>query len=448
MVEWYGDARSPTPNRDQLEVAMIARRHHKTWLDNLTHIDVDMVEQLYMPIKTSVEGEITLHQVLISIRSKSNYACNIFQAVNQNAVTGIITALCHSGYEEEANEIMMNLVTLCKERFGKKTKFWFTQEALEESKEQVYNRTTNTVDIDETKLKAKTDIFAVFGDHATEAARLNAAMTGAIIPEYYGGFDSDTDSDDEDEPRQKPKFDLKMLFNLRPSLSGAGGMDDQNSIGTNATGTSNVTQLILNGGIDVRFDSINIDGDSVNSSLTGPTKNTPPHPPRQVAANSNEMEETTKMDQDEQQEGEPNMEVENEGTKKCNKEKKQTDPEAGMANGEDSNAYEGEDRNMEDIDDGSEEGEQRNDKEGGGKAGGRGGDILDDKRGRGGNYSLGAIGSVINTSQTNITTIVNYNNDNTAQSTGEDEQNPTANGKSDNVSTSPQQTGAAEDAAG
>ena len=52
------------------------------------------------------------------------------------------------------------------------------------------------------------------------------------------------------------------------------------------------------------------------------------------------------------------MEIENEDTKKCNKEEKQTDPEAGMANGEDSNAYEGEDRNMEDIDDGSEEGER------------------------------------------------------------------------------------------
>ena len=120
MVEWYGDAWSPTPNRDQLEVAMIARSHHKTWLDNLTHIDLDMVEQLYMPIMTPVEGEITLHQVLISIRSKTNYACNIFQAVNKNAVTGIIMALCHSGYEEEANEVIMNLVTLCKERFGKK----------------------------------------------------------------------------------------------------------------------------------------------------------------------------------------------------------------------------------------------------------------------------------------------------------------------------------------
>ena len=111
--------------------------------------------QLYMPIKTPVEGEITLHQVLISIRSKTNYACNIFQAVNQNAATGLITALCHSGYEEEANELMMNLVTLCEERFGKKTKLWFTPEAVEEAKDQVYNRATNTVDVDEVKWKAK-----------------------------------------------------------------------------------------------------------------------------------------------------------------------------------------------------------------------------------------------------------------------------------------------------
>ena len=62
-----------------------------------------------------------------------NYACNIFQAINKHAVTGIITELCYSGYEEEANGVMMNLVTLCKERFGKKTTAWFTQDALEES---------------------------------------------------------------------------------------------------------------------------------------------------------------------------------------------------------------------------------------------------------------------------------------------------------------------------
>ena len=123
MVPWYRYTRSPTPTREKLEVAMITRNKHRTCQQNVKHINLDMVEHLYVPIKTPVEGEITLHQVLISIRSKTNYAFNIFQAVNQNAVTGIITALCHSGYEEEANEVMMNLVTLCKERFDKKRNF-------------------------------------------------------------------------------------------------------------------------------------------------------------------------------------------------------------------------------------------------------------------------------------------------------------------------------------
>ena len=54
------------------------------------------------------------------LRSKTNYECTILQAVNKHAVTGTIMTLCHSGYEEEANEVMMNLVTLCKGRFGKK----------------------------------------------------------------------------------------------------------------------------------------------------------------------------------------------------------------------------------------------------------------------------------------------------------------------------------------
>ena len=123
MVEWYGNTPSPNPNKEQFCVAMTAKRHHKQWLEKLTHIKLDMVEELYMPIITQAEGEITLHQVLISLRSKKNYTCTIFQAVNKHAVTGTITVLCHSGYEEEANEVMMNLVTLCKEHVGKKRQY-------------------------------------------------------------------------------------------------------------------------------------------------------------------------------------------------------------------------------------------------------------------------------------------------------------------------------------
>ena len=38
------------------------------------------------------------------------------------------------------------------------------------------------------------------------------------------------------------------------------------------------------------------------------------------------------------------MELDNDGTKKDNKEKNQTDPDASMANGDSSNEHEGEDR--------------------------------------------------------------------------------------------------------
>ena len=52
MLEWYGDTCSPNPNKEQFPVAMIAKRHHKTWLEKLTYINLDMVEELYMPIMT------------------------------------------------------------------------------------------------------------------------------------------------------------------------------------------------------------------------------------------------------------------------------------------------------------------------------------------------------------------------------------------------------------
>ena len=93
-----------------------------------------------MPIVSEADGEVTLHQTLMGLRSKICYDCTIFQAINKHAVTGTIMALCHSGYEEEATEVIMNLVTLYNERFGQKTTKWFTQDAVEEATIQIYDR--------------------------------------------------------------------------------------------------------------------------------------------------------------------------------------------------------------------------------------------------------------------------------------------------------------------
>ena len=79
---------------------MRAKGRHVKWLNKLTHIKLGMVAELQMPIVSEADGEVTLHQTLMGLRSKICYDCTIFQAINKHAVTGTITALCHSGYEE------------------------------------------------------------------------------------------------------------------------------------------------------------------------------------------------------------------------------------------------------------------------------------------------------------------------------------------------------------
>ena len=114
-------------------------------MNHITHIILGMVQDLYLPIKTETEGEINLHQVVMSLRSRVCYSCTIFQAVNKNKATGDTVAICHSGYKEEASEIIANLATLCIKRFGQKTKRWFTCEAIEEANIQTYDRVSNTI---------------------------------------------------------------------------------------------------------------------------------------------------------------------------------------------------------------------------------------------------------------------------------------------------------------
>ena len=87
-----------------------------------------------------------------------------------------------------------------------------------------------------------------------------------------------------------------------------------------------------------------------------------------------------------------------------------------------------------------------NNREGGGRGCGRvkGRFLLsfqDDKVGRGGNHSQEIEGSNLDTSYNNTTTIVVHQHDNTAQSRSKNEQELNANGKPDNASISPQQTG-------
>ena len=143
----------------------------------------------------------------------------------------------------------------------------------------------------------------------------------------------------------------------------------------------------------------------------------------------------------------------------------QADSMAITATGNSPNNHEGEHQeNNGNNDDMEDSGGESNDKDGGrgggrtgttsrrGIAPGRGRDRYqlgsqDDVGGRGGQH-ISEKGSDTIAAHNNITTIVIQKNDTIAQTKGNNGQQPNANGKPDNVSTSPQKTGADENDAG
>ena len=453
-VEWWGDNNSPVPIRSKVKKARLAKEKHRKWLDSVVRMPLGMVKDLHIPLEIEGEGEINLHQVVMSLRSSVCYNCTIFQAVNKNRVTGDIIALCHAGYEEEASEIIDNLATLCIERFGQQTKRWFSQEAIDEANMQVYDRASNTIKVDEDKLQEELDIFASFGDQYTEADRQRAEMNGETLPIYEGGFDSDTSSDDE-EPKQKKVFDLQLLIQLAPCTAGAVGMDDHNSIGTGATGLTNATRDIRQGVSDEKFDPI-IDTDHITvvSAVTENTQYASPQHSKESSvisgngsfrrgssptsslrtpmdlekteANDNTAEGTNGRIDDSQEEGKSDHGQEND-----------------------------DDETMSEAEDHAKEG-----KKGGGRGGARGGrgrgrgegsDFFSLQRERarqGGNYKHNGTDSPINPITEETTKTIVQNNNNIARSNSDQEQQQTAIGTTDNVSTSLRQTGVTENATG
>ena len=225
-------------------------------------------------------------------------------------------------------------------------------------------------------------------------------------------------------------------------------MDDNNLVGTNATGASDATQMILEGGQDIGYDDTDMSG-TVISSITETTTGTPPPKPRNLNDTSNKYEGNEKLEHVDQQEGKDNMELDNKDKTQ------QADSTAITATGNSPNNHEGEHQENNGNNDDMEEGggaNNNNDKGGGGErtgitsgrgiAPGRGRyryqiGSQDDGGGRGGQH-ITEKGNDIIAAHKSTTTIVIQKNDITAQTKENNGQQPNANGKPDNVSTSPQ----------
>ena len=172
----------------------------------------------------------------------------LFSSVNYIRATGECIVVCTSTTEDEANSVIENLIPLCNEHFGPSAKYWFTNDAWQENIHRSYNRQTKTVDED-------------VAYENSERAVLIAAFGPDLECSDSSSIDSDSDLDNDSVDKPPPKFILPHLFQLTPNEHGALDQDDNNSLGTMATGTSNATQNIaadLKNVIDITDDNVTV----------------------------------------------------------------------------------------------------------------------------------------------------------------------------------------------
>ena len=233
----------------------MARYKQKSWAKKVVRITLETVHDLHLPIDY-LGNQITLHQALVCCRTSAMGDFRLFSSVNYIPATGECVAVCTSTSEDKANSVIENLIPLCNEHFGPSVKYWFTDEAWQENIHCSYNRQTKMIDEDvvyETSKRAL--LIAAFGPNleCSDSSSINS--------------NSDLKIDSVDKP--PTKFILPHLFQLTPNDHGALDQDDNNSLGTMATGTSNATTNIaedLKNVIDITGDNV-----TVMSNLTNTT---------------------------------------------------------------------------------------------------------------------------------------------------------------------------------
>ena len=123
------------------------------------------------------------------------------------------------------------------------------------------------------------ELFKLVGDHTIEAAQRRTQADGEKLLPYDASFNSDTSSNDESDQKPKTKFDLRMLFQLKPSIAGASGIDNHNLIRTRATCLTNTTMEIYEEVNNTEFNkTFDTEDCTVISGVTESTTYTsPPH---------------------------------------------------------------------------------------------------------------------------------------------------------------------------
>ena len=88
---------------------------------------------------------VTLRQVLINMRSTSDFGRNIFMQVDRTFNKAIVV-ICHKSDLEEAKRYAKHLCTLTEAFFGKSALHWFDTEAKKIAKLKTFNKVSKVIE--------------------------------------------------------------------------------------------------------------------------------------------------------------------------------------------------------------------------------------------------------------------------------------------------------------
>ena len=170
-------------------------------------------------------GLVSLRQVLLGIKTQVNWRWPLFLSVDFDNTRREITALFHKDNHEEASTFLDYLPLILDAQYGARVWNWFTPAARSDMESYQWNPDTRCVE----------PASPSEGGSDGDLSYLN----------FYGDSGTadwenvqDADLDPSDTP--KISFDLGNHFNMRPATGGA-GYDDQQSLPSFKTATSNAT---------------------------------------------------------------------------------------------------------------------------------------------------------------------------------------------------------------
>ena len=227
------------------------RIHQQQFQEKHTTSIIKGVTDLDLHLDFGSDGELSLRMIVMGIRCQHNLKHPLFLSVDFNPYRNDITALYHRGNEAEAVRILAALPVFLEAKYNHKIWTWFSHDLKLELANTKWDPVQQCL-VDESPdedLHLRHSLYGLYGEQRAledweEVASLDVPVDPSAVT-----------------------MDLSLLFNMAPRCEGGEGFDDNASMNTMKTGTSNATGVAAAARPDV-IDVSEDDCPTATSSLT------------------------------------------------------------------------------------------------------------------------------------------------------------------------------------